>query len=127
MTQPHILYLICNLIYFKNKDVECLIENVEKNNEPLSALNYENSSRNEAVLNFKINFSESKFDNDEFPSSFNCSFKAFDKDFHFYFKYRSYAFSENTPVYMWNGLILDKRIDGKVFPLIPNIFNYSNL
>ena len=80
-------------------------------------LNYENidSNRDELVLNFKINFSETTLENDEFPSSFNCSFSAFDQEFHFYFKYRSFAFSENTPVYMWNGLILEKRIDGKVF------------
>jgi hypothetical protein len=118
------IYLTCLklfLRFFLNKDVECLDENISQNNQTQNILNYENkdSNRDELVLNFKINFSEITLENDEFPSSFNCSFSAFDQEFHFYFKYRSFAFSENTPVYMWNGLILEKRIDGKVFFLIP--------
>jgi hypothetical protein len=78
-------------------------------------LNYDQiDSTNELVSNFKINFSDHSFDNDDFPTYFNCSFYAFETDYSFVFKYRSYTFSENTPIYMWNGLIIEKRIDGKV-------------
>lgn len=68
----------------------------------------------ELVTNFNINFSREIHNDDHIPTYFNCSFNAFNNHFSFMFKYRSYAFSENTPVYMWNGKLFEKRISGKV-------------
>ena len=81
----YLTYLKLFLRFFFNKDVECLDENISQNNQTQIILNYENkdSNRDELILNFKINFSEITLENDEFPSSFNCSFSAFDQEFHF--------------------------------------------
>jgi hypothetical protein len=62
----------------------------------------------------KFDFSGADFDAENFPSHFSCSFAAFGESFSLYFRYRSFAFSENTPVYTWNGSFAEKRIVGKV-------------
>ncbi len=69
----------------------------------------------EFKVNLKLNFSELPSDGvDQYPMMFGCSFDAFQKTFDFVFKYRSYAFTENTPLYMWNGSFTEKRLTGKV-------------
>lgn len=78
---------------------------------PDSRLNYDNNEK--IVDDFKIKYNYRNL-NDKYPSSFYCSFKLFDKFYQFEFKQKSYVFSENTPVWLWDGQFIEKRSSGRV-------------